>query len=65
MLVGFVTKLAARDQSATEYVTSFNLPMSDLSLAMVEVVEALAVFFVPTEDTSSLVEETPDGGDAL
>ena len=41
------------------------MPMSDLSLAMVEVVEALAVFFVPTEDTSSLVEETPDGGDAL
>ena len=39
--------------------------MSDLSLVMVEDVEVLAVFLVPTEDTSSLVEETPDGGDAL
>ena len=39
--------------------------MSDLSLAMVEVVEALGVFLFPAEDSSSLVEETPDGGEAL
>ena len=63
MPVGFVTKFAVIHPYYTEYCTTLNSPMSDLSLDMVEVVEVLAVFLVPA-DTSSLVEETPDGGDA-